>query len=79
MATTGKAPALQMSGKEGDPIMKRQSSKREGKREMLLSGGNHQQSTKSAFGANVKRSSAADRPARAKTNAADRGRRRREG
>jgi len=58
--------------------MKRPSSKRAAKREMLLAGGPNQQSAKAAFGTNTRRASAADRPARAKTNAADRGRKREE-
>jgi hypothetical protein len=50
----------------------RKSTKREAKREELLGGGNNQRSAKDAFGANVGRSSAADRPPRSKTKAANR-------
>jgi hypothetical protein len=56
--------------------MKRQSAKRQAKRQMLLGGGNNQDSAKAAFGTNTRRSAAADRPTRAKTNAADRSRKR---
>jgi hypothetical protein len=56
--------------------MKLQTSKRQAKRAMILAGGENQPSAKAAFGTNTRRSSAADRPSRAKTNAADRGRKR---
>ncbi len=59
---------------QGESTMKRSPSTREAKRELLLRGGNDQQSTKTAFGANTRRTSAADRPSRAKTKASDRGR-----
>lgn len=52
----------------------RQSSKREAKRELVLSGGNNQRGTKAAFATNTGRSSAADRPLRSKTKAANRSR-----
>jgi hypothetical protein len=58
------------------PAMARQSAKRATKRRMLLAGGSNQPSAKAVFETNTRRSSAADRPARAKTNAADRGRKR---
>jgi hypothetical protein len=50
----------------------RQSSTREAKRALLLSGGDNQQSAKAAFAPNTRRSSAADRPLRSKTKAANR-------
>jgi hypothetical protein len=50
----------------------RQSSKREAKRELLLSGGDNQRGAKAAFAPNTGRSSAADRPLRSKTKAASR-------
>jgi hypothetical protein len=52
--------------------MANRDSKRESKREAVLGGGNNQRSAKQAFGPNVGRSSAADRPMRSKTKAASR-------
>jgi hypothetical protein len=56
--------------------MKRQSSKRAAKRDMILAGGDRQPSAKAAFAVNTNRSSAADRPRRVKTKSADRARKR---
>jgi hypothetical protein len=53
-------------------MAKRNSTKREAKREELLGGGNNRRSAKAALGANVGRSSAADQPPRSKTKAASR-------
>ena len=53
-------------------MAKRETSKREGKRAALLGGGDNQRSAKAALSANVGRSSAADRPTRSKTKAANR-------
>jgi hypothetical protein len=50
----------------------RQSSRREAKRELVLSGGNDQRGAKAAFRTNTGRASAADRPLRSKTKAANR-------
>jgi hypothetical protein len=54
---------------------KRKSAKRQAKRALLLEGGEHQASAKSAFAVNVGRSAAAARPLRSKTKAANRGKR----
>jgi hypothetical protein len=56
--------------------MKHEHSKRRAKREMILASGNDRPSARAAFAPNTKRSSAADRPPRAKTKAADRSRKR---
>jgi hypothetical protein len=56
--------------------MKHTSSKRQPKREMILASGNDRPSANAAFAPNTKRSSAADKPPRAKTKNADRSRKR---
>ena len=56
--------------------MKHEPSKRQAKREMILGSGNDRPTARAAFAANTKRSAAADKPPRAKTKNADRGRKR---
>jgi hypothetical protein len=53
-------------------VKKRESSSREAKRELMLTGGENRGSAKAAFSSNSRRSSAADRPPRSKTKAANR-------